>query len=153
MKCYSPFPQSDYTWHGETITYRPVKLDDPHTWNLVWLSIPGVDQLLGKDFNIGKAESTVNPTAVGSLSALKTTLYNPSLAEIMGNSPIQFVQAFQDSFDLSKMRVWDLLNGQEWVETMTRRAYEADGLGDVYEKAAASANVVLADFKLKTRLK
>lgn len=149
VKCYSPQPQSAYVWRNKAAEYRPVPLDQPQAWNLVWLSIPGVDKMLEPGFSIMDATNYFNPEAIGALSGFWS--FQVDHAHIMGTSPIEFVQAFQDTFDLTKLRAWQLLDGQKWIETMMARAYQVDEMADVYAAAQSSRNIVLVDFTSNTR--
>ncbi len=154
MRCYSPHPQEAYSCGGSTFTHRPAPLGDIVAWNLIWLSVPVVDDLLQQDLNVVSYFARANPRATGMLCAISRfdNMAGVTIASIMGQSPIQFVQDFQDYFDLPSLLSWGILGGQAWIDCMVARAYSADGMADVYEAAAKSANVIVADFTLKRRV-
>jgi hypothetical protein len=154
MRCYSPQPQASYAFKAGDSTFTPVPLDNPVAWNLVWLSLPQVDQMLDPQINFPTWSDSFNSYGAGSLRALSkfSSPDGVTVASLMGQSPIEFVQALQDHFNLPGLSFWECLGGQTWIDTMLARAYQADGMADIYAAAANSANVIVADFVKKVRM-
>ena len=154
-KCYSPQPQEAYVYRRGSAEYYSADPDNPAAWNLVWLSLPWVDGIPAGTFSLKEAADGKYAVGVGALAAFSTFRSDEGvpLARLMGPSPTAFVQDLQDHFDLPALSFWQAIGGQTWIETMTARAYQSEGLADVYAAAAASTNVVLADFRLKRKVR
>lgn len=151
MKCYSPKPESKYRltlyqdWHG----LNPG--GSPYVWNALWLAFPEVDALLNPETDPAQWFENFPSERLGTFRGVLNRS-NRALSEVMGDSPTQFVQAFIDHFDLPD-RVGD--SRYDWQQTyadMWERAYQAEGMSEVYEAAKTNANVILADFTLKRRV-
>lgn len=152
MREYSLRPEKDY----KNFTDYEVNRDgDTTTWNLIWLACPKVDLMLdGSTAYFDKA--TYEPWLEGSLFVLAKYGWGSNgktVPEIMGDSPIRFVDEFVANFTLpAKPTKWPEFSWDHICETMRERAYLSEGLSAQYDAAKESANVILADFTLKKRV-
>ncbi len=150
MNIYSPKPIGAYRdRHG---TLSQMLTDSTEAWNLIWLSLPKVDDLLNPDVDIHEFLEGLNTGAAGSLRALaifRSDDEGEPISSFMGPSPVKFVQDLQDHFDLSRTVCWNVLGGQAWIDTMMARAFESEGKSDIFQAAKQSANVIIADFGRK----
>ena len=154
MRTYSPQPIGDYLIRVGEHTF-PVDEDRLAAWNLIWLSIPQVDDMLDPKLDRKKFFESFPSGAAGGLAGIEMSVSYQGipLERVMGQSAVAFVTDYQEMFDYQLTAGWKQLGGQDWLDTMMRRAYQADGLSSVYEAAASSANVILADFTSMRRLK
>jgi|GEM_PF-3631028 len=152
MRTYSPRPLEDYKSQGETLVYRPAETLE--AWNLIWLSIPLMDRLLDPNHDFTALAAELNFKQVGYMQAMSRFTCDDQetlVADLMGPSPLKFVQDLQDLINLPGLNFWAEMGGQTWVDTMVARAYLSAGLADVHEAAAKSANVIVADFAARRR--
>ena len=148
MRCYSPKPMEAYAINAGGTLWPAA--ENPVQWNLIWLSFPEYDKIIEPEFNVTQFQLG------GRKGALQAWVFmwmcnTPPLNTLMGQSAVEFVQDLQDKLDISD--AYKSMGGQTWLDTMTRRAYESDGLGDIYTVAMKSANVVLADFTARREVK
>ncbi|MBP9174099.1 MAG: DUF1566 domain-containing protein [Rhizobiales bacterium] len=144
----------DYKCEGDTVTYRAC--DTLAAWNLIWLSLPQVDQLLNPKLDFVEFAKGFDFGNVGRLTALSrwpTDDGQTGVAEMMGPSPIQFVQDLQDYLNLPASSIWLPLGGQAWIDTMVARAYQVDDMADAYKAAQSSSKIVLVDFSSEKKCK
>lgn len=140
ITCYSPKPQSAYAMGTDWVTGKT-----PEEWNLVWLSIPEVDQFAMPGATCGAFPEEV----FARLGTVKAEAFGLNLrgwlTHIMGRSAVQFVEAFYDG--IRSEPTWERLGGQAGFDTMLERAYAADGMAEVYKSAQAASNVILVNFR------
>lgn len=149
MNIYSPKPLESYTVNVGSQVYRVAKTIPE--WNLIWLSLPKVDELLEPNLVITEWAKGFDFKGSGHLSAL-ASFYTEScsVADLMGPSPVQFVQDLQDFRDLpASKEMWAHLGGLAWIDMMTARAYQSAGMSEVLAAARESSNVILADFRAR----
>lgn len=151
VNIYSPKPLQSYTVTVGSHVYRVAKTIPE--WNLIWLSLPKVDELLDPGLVITEWAKGFDWTGSGHLAALASFhVEGCSVADLMGPSPIQFVQDLQDLRDLpASKQMWTHLGGQAWIDMMVARAYQSAGMSEVLAAAKKSSNVILADFRAKRR--
>ncbi len=154
MRCYSPEPHSKYCITTGDFTYRLVDEGRPAAWNLVWLSVPQVDDLLDPNLDRNKFYDTLPSAAIGGLSAASCAISESltfTVESIMGQSAVAFVTDYLEMFDFQSTSGWKLLGGQAWLDTMMRRAYLSDGMSEAYAAAKSSDKILLVDFSLRRK--
>ena len=151
MRHYSPLPYTAYVLPGCEFQYAK----GPEVWNFLWLSMLALDVLADRSRRNGELLDSIDSEFAGVASATWTISLNPKFVwpgtptPIMGASAIDFVEQVKDCRDLILPSNWEVLGGQTWLDTMTQRAYEADGMADIFKAASESANVVIANFRQK----
>ena len=92
------------------------------TWNLFWLSSPGVDYLPGAGAGWWTSY-TPNPAATQAI--VRDAVEDEVLFRKLLMHPLRFQQWFEDEPDHSIYDSYDALGGDDWVKTVLRRAGEA----------------------------
>jgi len=92
------------------------------TWNLMWLSHPGLDQLPGAGAHWWK----VYPVRTGLLGAIVKDLFaDPALRAQLLRHPTGFIEWFEQA-DHSTRHCAATLDGADWTHTVLARAAQAE---------------------------
>ena len=140
MKMYAPYHYDACRIRSGDIEYSPAR--NMVEWNLIWLSLPIVDKIPPPTDKFTEFLEAFPFKASG---ALRGIAFETWVAEAMGPSAVAFVEAMQGYDWSERPTTWMNLGGQGWLDTMVKRAYQADGLAGVYA-AAQSANVIIGNF-------
>ena len=120
---YSPLPIEDYYVNmvGMTSVATIAKLDlSEAIWNMVWLSMPQLDNLPGS----GKDWHKVFTTTPGLQAALVTDVYED---EVLYRKLLMPPHRFLEWWKREDHTIYDAyeIGGKEWAVTVTQRAEEA----------------------------
>lgn len=120
---YSPLPIEDY--YKDMVGMSSIKavaaLDlAPAVWNMVWLSIPQIDNLPGSGADWHK----VFRTPEGLQSAIVTDIYED---EVLYRKALMPPHRFLEWWKREDHTIYDAyeIGGKEWAVTVTQRAEEA----------------------------
>lgn len=151
MREYSLRPEKDYKVFTD---YEVNSGGDTTSWNLIWLAVPQIDLMLDGTMKYFDEPRWV-PWLEGVLwvtAKYEVGSAGKTVSEIMGDSPIRFVDEFTSTFEITSLPAnhpefsWDAV-----YETMRERAYLSEGRSAQYEAAKKCQNIVLLDFSLKKR--
>jgi hypothetical protein len=119
---YSPQPIEAYFLPGtESCELRAIsKMEySLEVWNLMWLSLPPVDTLLGSTAKGYWRNYQSWPAMVGAVVADASN--DEALREALSRPPAQFQSWFINQRDYTIFDTWDVA-GPSWVETVVERA-------------------------------
>lgn len=142
---YSPHPPSEYILEGMPRCEVSVMLMQPRgyaIWNLFWMSVPGIDAVIGTGINWHK----VYEATQGLYAAIEADVReDEKLHRYLTKHPSNFGAWFKDE-DASIFDTYEVL-GDAWAETVLQRATMAAArLDNANRVVARHGNIVEVAF-------